>query len=225
MRALWFALAAGTAILAQPPVGSRPFRLEELKTPPGFEVSVYARVAGGPRLMTVGPNGALYVAAGGTVWAVPAAGQVVSVVSGLNGAHSVQFQGNDLCVAVADGVLRFRDAVTPAERVLDLPVGGQHSTRTAYFGPDGSLYESAGSTCNFCVESDSRRATIMRGDTVFATGLRNSVGFAWHPATGDLWATDNGGDGLGDNVPPDEINIIKAGARLRLARLLRQRDS
>ncbi len=52
----------------------------------------------------------------------------------------------------------------------------------------------------------------MRGDTVFATGLRNSVGFAWHPATGDLWATDNGGDGLGDNVPPDEINIIKAGA-------------
>lgn len=103
------------------------------------------------------------------------------------------------------------------EKLADLPSNGGHTTRTVGFGPDGRMYATAGSTCNFCVESDARRATMMRFDpdgsnmAVYAHGLRNSVGFAWHPLTGELWANDNGGDGLGDDVPPDEVNIVREG--------------
>jgi glucose/arabinose dehydrogenase len=85
------------------------------------------------------------------------------------------------------------------------------------FGPDGKLYVAVGSSCNFCLESDDRRAAITVYDadgsnrTLFARGLRNAVGLAWHPLTGELWATDNGGDGLGDNDPPEEVNIVAAG--------------
>jgi glucose/arabinose dehydrogenase len=210
--------------VAQPPVNSRPFRLEELKTPPGFEASIYAHVPSAPRLMTFGPNGALYVAAGPSVFAAPAPGSVIRAASGFSGAHSVVFRGADLYVAAADGVYRLKDALTAdleirsqPEKIVDLPVGAGHSTRTMVFGPDGRMYVSAGSSCNFCVESDGRRAAITRyeadgsGATLFARGLRNSVGLAWHPLTGELWATDNGGDGLGDDVPPEEINVIREG--------------
>jgi glucose/arabinose dehydrogenase len=215
---LLFSLSACTT-LAQPPVGYRPFLLPELVVPAGFEVEVFARVDGGPRLMAFGPDGVLYVAArdAGTVVAIPAANQVIPILTGLDGPHSLAFRGNDLYVAVNDGVLRFRNAMGSPESVVALPAGGQHSTRTAHFGPDDQLYVTAGSTCNFCIESDPRRAAMMRYDSdgtnfiVLARGLRNSVDFAWHPLTGDLWALDNGGDGLGDDEPPEEINVIQAG--------------
>ena len=210
---------SAAAVVAQPPVGYRPFLLQELVVPAGFEVEVFAQVDGGPRLMAFGPDGVLYVAVrdAGTVVAIPAANQVTAVLTGLNGPHSLTFRGNDLYVAVNDGVLRFRNAADSPEQVVMLPAGGQHSTRTARMGPDDQLYVTAGSTCNFCVESDPRRAAMMRYDAdsgnfiVLAHGLRNSVDFAWHPLTGDLWALDNGGDGLGDDEPPEEINVIHSG--------------
>lgn len=143
-------------------------------------------------------------------------------VSGLSGAHSVAFLKNDLYVAANDGIYRFRNAVTDdltigsqPEKIVALPTGGQHTSRTMAFGPDGRMYVTAGSSCNFCVEADPRRAAMMRfeadgsGQTIYARGLRNSVGFAWHPVTGELWANDNGGDGLGDDVPPEEIDIVQ----------------
>ena len=210
----------------QPPVDVRPFRMDELQTPPGFAVTVFATLSVAPRLMTFGPNGVLYAAAryAGTVLAVPSPNRSVTVLQGLNGPHSVAFRGNDLYVAVDDGVLRFRDAVSvdlvvrsAGERLLTLPAGGQHSSRTAAIGPDDQLYVTAGSTCNFCREQDPARAAMMRYDIdggngmVLARGLRNSVDFAWHPLTGDLWALDNGGDGLGDDEPPEEINVIESG--------------
>ncbi len=224
MRALLgFVLAF--SLYGQAPVGSRIFRLEELKTPPGFEVSVFAQTNAAVRLMAFGPNGVLYVAGSNSVFAIPEAGRVVRAVTGIPGAHSVAFSDRDLYIGAADGVYRIGSAVTedlvvktPAEKIIDLPAGGGHSTRTMAFGPGGKIYVTAGSTCNFCVESDPRRAAMMRfepdgsGQMIFARGLRNSVGFAWHPVTGELWANDNGGDGLGDDVPPEEVNILREGA-------------
>ncbi|MBI3208125.1 MAG: PQQ-dependent sugar dehydrogenase [Candidatus Solibacter usitatus] len=205
----------------------RTFRLSELKTQPGYEVTVFATIAGGPRHMTIGPNGVLYAAArgNGTIVAVPMMGQQVVALRGLNGPHTVEFREGFLYIGVNDGVVRFRNAVTEdyvvrttAERLLTLPAGGQHSTRTIAIGSDGSIYASVGSSCNFCAEADSRRASVLRfnadgsGQTTFGKGLRNSVGLAWHPRTGELWSVDNGGDELGENEPPDEVNIVKEGA-------------
>ncbi len=223
---VWLALAVAFPALGQSPVNSRPFRIEELQTPPGYEVSIYARIPGSPRFLTFAPNGVLYAAGygNGTVAAIAADGRVVTVLSGLRGPHSLAFQGGDLYVAVYDGVLLFRDALpedlivrSQPERIISLPSGGGHSSRTAGFGPDGRIYVTAGSSCNFCSETDPRRAAMMRyeadgsGQSILARGLRNSVGYAWHPITGELWATDNGGDGLGEDSPPDEINVIREG--------------
>jgi glucose/arabinose dehydrogenase len=211
---------------AQPPVNPRPFRLNELHTPAGFEINIFAALYGAPRLMTFGPNGVLYVALrdAGTIAAVPSRNQIVAVLQGLNGPHSVAFRGSDLYVAVNDGVLRFHNAVTPdlivnsaSERLVTLPGGGQHTSRTAAIGPDDQLYVTVGSTCNFCREDDPQRAVMLRYDlegansAIIARGMRNSVDFAWHPLTGELWALDNGGDGLGDDEPPEEINVIEPG--------------
>lgn len=102
------------------------------------------------------------------------------------------------------------------QKILDLPSGGGHFTRTLLI-KDGKLYISAGSSCNVCRESDNRRATIMQsnldgsGFKIYATGLRNSVFMAIRPQDGKMWATENGRDNLGDNIPPDEINIIEEG--------------
>ncbi len=104
------------------------------------------------------------------------------------------------------------------ERVVTgLPGGGNHWTRTLRFGPDGWMYVSIGSSCNVCVEKDGRRAALMRfrpdgsGEEVFATGLRNSVGFDWRPEDGQIYATDNGRDLLGDDFPPCELNRVEKG--------------
>ena len=100
----------------------------------------------------------------------------------------------------------------------DLPKGGGHWTRTIAFGPDGKLYVSVGSSCNVCEETDQRRAAILQfnpdgtGGRIFARGIRNAVGIAFHPQTGDLWATNNGRDWLGDEFPPETILIVKDGA-------------
>jgi glucose/arabinose dehydrogenase len=102
--------------------------------------------------------------------------------------------------------------------VTDLPPGGNHWTRNLRFGPDGWLYVNVGSSCNVCWEEDpQRRAAMLRfrpdgsGEQTFATGLRNSVGFDWRPETGELYATDNGRDLLGDDFPPCELNRLVEG--------------
>jgi glucose/arabinose dehydrogenase/cytochrome c551/c552 len=146
------------------------------------------------------------------------------VISGLNRPHGMDLHDGWLYVAETDAVgrVRFDPASGKAsgafERVVrGLPAGGNHWTRTIRFGPDGLLYVSIGSSCNVCVEGDPRRAAIVRyrpdggGEEVFATGLRNAVGFDWRPADGQLYATDNGRDLLGDDFPPCELNRVEKG--------------
>ncbi|QRK11590.1 PQQ-dependent sugar dehydrogenase [Archangium violaceum] len=96
--------------------------------------------------------------------------------------------------------------------------GGQHNNRTLAFGPDCRLYVSVGSTCNACPESNPEHATLLRVDpstgsrSVFARGLRNTIGFAWHPTTGHLWGMDHDSDSRGDDFPPEELGLIQEGA-------------
>ncbi|MDH5176540.1 MAG: PQQ-dependent sugar dehydrogenase [Gammaproteobacteria bacterium] len=138
--------------------------------------------------------------------------------------HGLALHDGWLYVGELAGIGRIRfDAATGQvsgtyERIVtDFTGDGFHQTKTIGFGPDGLLYVTQGSTCNVCVEKDSRRATMMRMQPdgtqreIFATGLRNSVGFDWAPWDGALYATENGRDLLGDDLPPDELNRIEQG--------------
>jgi glucose/arabinose dehydrogenase len=214
-----FALRGDTA-------GSRPLNLTELQLPPGFDISIYARGVGNARMLAFSPSGVLFVSdmGGGRVRMVKPSGSVETFASGLNLPHGLAFQGNDLYVAGNDRIVVFRNAGGAApvagapQRVADLPASlADHVTRTIVWTPDGKLLVTAGSDCNICTETNSRLAAALRFNTdgsgmeIFARGLRNSVGLAVHPVTGEIWGTDNGGDSLGDDVPPDEINILRAG--------------
>jgi glucose/arabinose dehydrogenase len=199
--------------------------------PSGFHVSIYRGGLNGPRFMALAPDSSVYVAETG-------AGDVIRlldrnhdgvaessavVASGLLNPHGLAFRGDTLYVAEEDGVKRYDPGVfTPVQLVSNLPTGG-HSTRSIAFGPDNLMYVSIGSSCNVCTESDTLRAAVVRynldgtGGRVFARGLRNSVGIAFNPATGALWATNNDRDDIGpttaatDSLPPERINILTLG--------------
>lgn len=196
-----------------------------LKLPPGWKISIFAENLPGVRVMAFGPDGDLWVSQ-------PGAGQVtqltvkegrvthqIPVWQHLDRPHGLAFDPSNpsvLYVAEESKVEKFLiDSEAGPQLVKTLPPGGEHVTRTIGFGPDGKLYVAIGSTCNACKEKDSHRAAIstMNKDgtayKVFASGLRNSVFFVWHG--GQLWATDNGRDYLGDNLPPDDVNVIAAG--------------
>jgi glucose/arabinose dehydrogenase len=138
--------------------------------------------------------------------------------------HGLALHEGWLYVAHASGVARIRfdtgaGAVSGAleDVASDFTSNGFHRTKSITFGPDGWLYVAQGSTCNVCIEQDTRRAAIMRMQPdgsqreLFATGLRNSVGLDWAPWDGALYATENGRDLLGDDLPPDELNRIEPG--------------
>ncbi len=146
------------------------------------------------------------------------------VLGGLDRPHGLDLHDGWLYVAETGAVGRVRfDPATGAtsgtfERIVTgLPGGGNHWTRTLRFSPDGWMYVSIGSSCNACREEDPRRAALMRfrpdgsGGEVYATGLRNAVGFDWNPADGEIYATDNGRDLLGDDFPPCELNRVVRG--------------
>lgn len=142
----------------------------------------------------------------------------------LNHPHGLALHDGWLYVGEATGIGRVRfDAASGhvsgalEDIVDDFTADGFHTTKTLGFGPDGLLYVSQGSSCNACIESDQRRATVMRMQPdgsqreIYATGLRNSVGLDWAPWDGTLYATENGRDLLGDDLPPDELNRIERG--------------
>ncbi len=198
-----------------------------LTLPVGFSISVFAKDLPGVRVMKLDALGNMWVSqtSEGIITLLEIQDGVVtnqySSFRNLRKPHGLAFDPDNpqvLYIAEEDKISRVATyADGSLEKIIDLPKDGGHFTRTIGFGPDGRLYVSVGSSCNVCHESDARRARIFTIDDdggglrPFARGLRNSVFFAWHPETEKLWATDMGRDLLGDDVPPDEINIIEEG--------------
>lgn len=201
--------------------------------PEGFVANVYASGLDAPRFMTFGPDGTLFVAERGanrivTIGDANGDGvgdEPVVFASDLNRPHSIVYHDGSWYVGVPTGVVRLQDrdgdgAAESRETVVDdLPGGGAHSTRTVEFLPDGRMVVSVGSSCNVCEEDDPRRAAVVIYDNaqgenprVFASGLRNAVGLEVQPGTGELWATNNGRDLMGDDVPPETIYIVEDGS-------------
>jgi glucose/arabinose dehydrogenase len=176
--------------------------------------------------MTLSPKGTLFVGSRreGRVYAIRdddrdgKADWVRVIASGLNSPNGVAFRKGALYVAEINRILRFDEIESrlgrPPEPVVvndRLPSDGHHGWKFIRFGPDGRLYVPVGAPCNIC-EPEKPYASILKFSPsgkeweVFVSGVRNSVGFDWHPETGELWFTDNGRDLLGDNRPPDELN-------------------
>jgi glucose/arabinose dehydrogenase len=201
--------------------------LDEVTLPPGFRIAVYAADVPNARQMALGPPGVVFVGsnAAGKVYAVvdrDGGNRTVHVVaSGLSMPSGIAFRDGALYVAAVNRILRYRDvARDPAhppkpEVVTDAyPSDPHHGWKFIAFGPDGRLYVPVGAPCNICTPPGPLHATITRLDLaggrpeVVARGVRNSVGFDFDPANGDLWFTDNGRDWLGDDQPPDELNHL-----------------
>jgi len=224
------AMATPTAEVAAPTRVVPPEDVVDL--PSGFGISVFVEGLRGPRMMTLGPDGQIYVAerGAGRIVRLPdqdrdgVADSVETVAEGLNAPSSIDFyKDGSIYVGETTRILRLSDpdgdgVFQEQEVVIDgLPSGG-HNTRTVLFSPDWEyLFVSIGSSCNVCIEEDSRRATIMRyrpdgsGGEIYARGLRNAVGIAFRPGTDELWATNNGRDWLGDNQPPETVYGVEEG--------------
>jgi glucose/arabinose dehydrogenase len=206
--------------------------LDTIKLPPGFRIDLYAHPAPGARSMALGAGGTLFVGSRdeGNVYAVVdgdkdgRADEVLTLARGLRMPNGVAVRDGALYVAEISRVLRYdgiegRLKSPPAPVVVkgDLPTERHHGWKFIAFGPDGLLYVPIGAPCNICDRGDPF-ATITRmkpdgtGFEIVARGVRNTVGFDWHPRTGELWFTDNGRDMMGDDVPADELNrVARAG--------------
>ncbi len=202
--------------------------LAELKLPPGFQIAVFAAEVPDARQLAAGPAGVVFAGsrAAGKVYALIdhdrdyVAEEVVVIAENLFMPAGLAYREGALYVAEVNRILRFPDIAKtlrtkPAPEVVydKLPSEGHHGWKTLAFGPDGNLYVPVGAPCNICLEG-APYASILRlavdgsAPTVYARGIRNSVGLAWHPATHELWFTDNGRDWLGDDQPSCELNRV-----------------
>ena len=204
-----------------------------LNMPEGFEVSLYAAGMVGPRHFVFDSNNNLYLTdkEGGKILVLPdedgdgVADRIIEIDKGLKSPHGMDLFEGDLYVGETDKIRVYRGikpdgTYTKKETLISgLPTGG-HSTRTVKIGPDRKIYVSIGSSCNVCVESDKRRAAIVRysldgkQEKIFAEGLRNTVGFIIKNIDGgfEIWGVDNGRDLIGDNLPVEEVNRIEEDA-------------
>jgi glucose/arabinose dehydrogenase len=223
LRLIWICLG----VIALPSPGWAEVHLDKLRLPPGFTISVVTDNVDNARQLALGDAGTLFVGTQrpGKVYAIANAlesepGSVVTLARGLSMPSGVAFSDGDLYVGAVSRVLRFRDIESnlvtnaPAEVLTDnLPDKSHHGWKYLRFAPDGALYVPVGAPCNICLSDDPRFASILRMNpdsgetTVFARGIRNTLGFAWHPVTGHLWFTDNGRDLMGDDIPAEEVNV------------------
>lgn len=204
--------------------------LSQIKAPDGFTVSTFATGLKNSRILAIGDNGNVYVSRrdqGDVLLLKDANGDgradgAPIAVAHRAGAHGIAVHKQKLYLVtvkelfVAD--IQGDGTLGPLTMLLgDLPDSGQHPNRTIAIGPDEMLYISVGSTCNACNESNPENATLLRvsldgrSRTIFASGLRNTIGFDWHPQTGELWGMDHGIDYLGDDAQPEELNKIEKG--------------
>ncbi len=209
-------------------VSEEGLQLDEINLPEGFKIAVFARVDNA-RSLVLSPNGTLFVGnrSGDKVYAVQdtdgdrKADKKFVIASGLRMPNGVAFKDGDLYVAEVSKLWKYEDIETslsnPPQPVLiydDYPKDGHHGWKYIAFGPDGKLYVPVGAPCNICESKDERYASITRMNPdgsnreVYAKGVRNTVGFTWHPKTGEMWFTDNGRDMFGDDKPPCELNRI-----------------
>jgi glucose/arabinose dehydrogenase len=194
-----------------------------LKVPINFTIDVYAKNLSGARVIAFDNVGNMWVtrtSAGKVSIIRNSNGAIASedIFSGLNDPHGIAFDNDYIYIAEENKISRRKlNTNDPLVKIADLPSGSGHFTRTIKFGPDGRLYVSIGSSCNVCIESDPRRAAIysIKPDgsdfKQYAKGLRNTVFFTWSYVDGKMWGTDMGRDYLGDNLPPEEINILEDG--------------
>ena len=232
-------LAIGVALVLNASVcvpsirGGAP-QVEGVELPPGFSITVFADEVKNARAMCWGDDGTLFVGSrsAGEVHALRdidrdgKADERFTVATGLNMPVGVAFRDGALYVSAIDRILRLDDIEShladPPEPVLvsqAFPTDTHHGWKFIAFGPDGKLYVPVGAPCNICLKADSVYASITRinpdgGDLeIVAHGVRNTVGFDWHPRTGELWFTDNGRDWLGDDSPDCELNRIDRAGR------------
>lgn len=201
--------------------------LNRIQLPDGFEISLYADNVPNARSMTLSPAGIVYV---GTrqddkVYALEDTDgdhfvdKKYIIAEGMNTPNGVAFLDGDLYVAEIDKLWKFVAVESDLNKVKkpmlisdEFPSDKHHGWKYIAFGPDGKLYVPVGAPCNICESKKDVYATITRinkdgtGFEIFAKGVRNTVGFAWHPETKEMWFTDNGRDMLGDNMPPCELN-------------------
>ncbi len=202
--------------------------LDKIKLPDGFKISIFANNINDARSLTRGDKGTIFVGnrGGGSVYAVVdnngdyKADKTYTIASGLAMPCGVTFRNGSLYVAEVNRILRYDkiedNLANPPKPVVvydKYPTDRHHGWKFIAFGPDGKLYVPVGAPCNICERLDNPMyASITRMDPdgsnveVYASGVRNSVGFDWHPDTKKLWFTDNGRDYLGDDLPSDELN-------------------
>jgi glucose/arabinose dehydrogenase len=202
-------------------------QLEKIQLPKGFKIEVFASGIKDARSLAVGENGVVFVGnrREDKVYAVVdtdgdfKAEKKYVIVEDLNMPNGIALRDNDLYVAEVNRVLRFKNIYEnyknkPDYEVIydEYPTDRHHGWKYIDFGPSGKLYVPVGAPCNICDSKDPIYASITRMDPdgsnmeIYAEGVRNTVGFAWHPETKELWFTDNGRDRMGDNKPPDELN-------------------
>jgi len=198
--------------------------------PRGFTIHVFADGLGSPRDLQFTSRGTLLVSnpSGNEVFALPDANHdgvadtKKIIISGQNHVHGLAFYQGKLYIADVDQVVRYNWdektlTATKDKTLFSLPENNDHNNRTLIFNSSGQLFISLGSTCNVCNESPTQGGSVLVSDAagsqphVFATGLRNAAFLAINPKTGEVWGTEMGRDYLGDEIPPDEINIVQQG--------------
>lgn len=201
--------------------------LDQISLPDGFSIELYAEGVVNARSMALGPDGTLYVGtrSAGNVYALRDTDgdmkidkQYTLLTKG-NMPNGVAYRDGDLYVAEVDRILKFSDIESKLDNpgkpevIFDgYPSEKHHGWKFIDFGPDGKLYVPVGAPCNICNSKEEIFNSLTRINPdgtdmeIVHRGIRNTVGFTWHPETGELWFTDNGRDHLGDNKPACELN-------------------